>query len=1186
MPPIRQTVLVLAATVAASCSGASGIGRPCDLPAVADPASTEYNAQAPECPSHLCLRPGQQEPTTRKVDTGPYCSSECSKDSDCDGQTRDPSVPTDKRCAHGYLCGVALVVGPLCCKKLCICKDFLSGPLQTPLACVPDPNNGGVACAEEAADGGGTGGTGGTMSTTATTSSSPRNPFPAGGGGGLGGVLALGGVVAVSGGMVAMGGMVATGGGTAVPAGGATTIATTSPPGGEVGPDAATDSFPDAGPPPSDGSNETYSCPIGEVRMHVRDIWSSAVSPTMNTMSAPPLSVLVIDPTGSWPQYGARQDTANCSWYSVCAPNTLTKFQIKPVGADACGGTSNSSGTFDASKLVPASKEIWLDYTGPSSTLAADYPNATVAAQKFLLTNDRTLVASELCPQGPPDQSVPAGYIKVHFRWPWGDPQVTGFPGSACGKSRLGFDAPPYPSSLKVTGAGCEMQALLEFQDGNCPWYFVLVPKSKWTQSATSPVIITFRYPDDSVGLWTPNLPLPVLTPGVNEYWIGYAGAPDNTAASILLCMDWSQDPLSFYFYTQNPGPGYENCGGSTGPVDPCSPPVPDNFHTVHFRYVWAGQKTFTYFPKPALMPKWIEMDVTSNKVICFREADRPWFNCPVPDRFFVAGATWMARDRTHNPEWNTVAPRPFPDTPNEYWLRWEYGLPDIPATSRFKFFTYYPDASNGDWSATGNWNDDACAPKPPATPVTVGFGFGGWFPYASTNYLYPNGGSLAYIYPEVAKVQDLLNAFVFERYLIWRDNYVTTTDTVCGAGTARVKTNTSTSTETVSEGQGYGMAIAAAIGDKPTFDALWKFARHYLSQSAKKYCGGLMGWMWDGSIACRPLDTPCDLAKESCDPREDSAFDGDVDIGIGLVYAALQWPEYQQNAIDWLVKMECEIDTQYDGIWNYPTDGDTSGKKCQVGQPCSYQAGAAVNVHMDYYPPGYFRVFGDFLAAKLGSTAQAANGQTHRDFWYKTAETVYEMLERCYDQAGLQPGFVGQSGSSFTTPCSEVGGPSGPYEWERFLWRVGIDAAWFGDNTSLPENAPNSSKHYPGKTRIQAEIDNVQGYFNNFYKNNPPEPNANRFSTICDVLSPSGVVSNCDPALGHNSYTVNMAMCSYVSVFNNGGATTLDIRQEAIEEAVSTTVENDRYLQESLGVYSMLFLSGNFPNPLAVPVP
>ena len=36
--------------------------------------------------------------------------------------------------------GVAFEVGPLCCKKLCICKDFLTIPpsgLQTPATCNP-----------------------------------------------------------------------------------------------------------------------------------------------------------------------------------------------------------------------------------------------------------------------------------------------------------------------------------------------------------------------------------------------------------------------------------------------------------------------------------------------------------------------------------------------------------------------------------------------------------------------------------------------------------------------------------------------------------------------------------------------------------------------------------------------------------------------------------------------------------------------------------------------------------------------------------------------------------------------------------------------------------------------------------------------------------------------------------------
>jgi endo-1,4-beta-D-glucanase Y len=936
----------------------------------------------------------------------------------------------------------------------------------------------------------------------------------------------------------------------------------------------------DTPPPAPPPKEEDFACPSGQVRIHVRDIWSSLASPTLGTLTQRPLGVIVIDPVANYLQYGARQESAGCDWYSVCVPNTLTKLQIKPIGADACA-QGDPSGAFDATGLMPSSTDIWLDYTGPSSTISADYrayPNANVGPDKFRLSNDKSAVASELCTAGQPDTSIPAGYTKVHFRWPWSDPQQTGYPGTACGESKLGYATPPYPTSLKVTGLACETQAFLEFQDSHCPWYFVLIPNSQWPTSGTTPAI-TFRFANDQIGLWTPSLPLPART--ATEYWIGYAGAPDNTALSIPQCMNWSQRTNAFYFYTQNPGPGYAHCGGDAAvTTDPCNPPVPDGYSTVHFRYIWAGQKTFTFFPRPELMPHWIVLEVGSNDVICFREQDRPWFNCPVPNSYFKAGATWRAVDKTHSPEWNTVAPREFPSTPGNYWLRWDYGKPDIPASSRFKAFDYYPDGTNGDWSATGTWNDQNCAPRPPPTPVKVGFDFGGWFPYTRTHYAYPFGASLSHVYPDSAKVQDLLNAFVFERYLIWRDNYVTTDALSCGADTARVKTDPP---ETVSEGQGYGMAISAAIGDKPTFDKLWNFVRHFLSQSSKKYCGGLMGWMWDGHLACRALDAPCDPDSGQCGGQTDSAFDGDVDIGIGLLFAARQWPEYKDAAINWALKMECEINAQYDGKWNYPTPGDTWDKNCSdyPNKPCSYAAGNDGRVNLSYYPPGYFRAFGDFLAAALDpATHSTADRDGHRSFWYKTAATVYEMLERCYDQPNVDPGLVSDWGT-YSGPCNSSGGN---YDWSRSLWRVGIDAAWFGNRLDIPENLPGSSAHYPAKTRIQAKIDNIQNFYTNFHIKNPPEPNANRFSTLCQDLQPSGTEAGCDPAYGHNSYFVNTAMCAYASVFDNGGATTNDIRREALEEAVSTTVENDRYYQESLGVYTMLFLSGNFPNPMAVP--
>jgi hypothetical protein len=733
------------------------------------------------------------------------------------------------------------------------------------------------------------------------------------------------------------------------------------------------------------------------------------------------------------------------------------------------------------------------------------------------------------------------------------------------------------------------MQAVLEFQDSTCPWYYVLIPDAAWPASGASKSIV-FRYPDDSKNLYTNGIALPARTE--KEYWIAYAGAPDNTIASTTKCQDWSLQTNSYFIYTANPGPGYQNCGGSVGPVDPCNPRQPAGYHTVHFRYLWAGQKTFSFFPKPELMPKWMELEVNrpgnALKVICQREQDRPWFNCPVPDSAFSATTTWRAVDKLHNPEWNTVHDWPLPAQPKDYWIRWYYGKPDIPRSAdppNFKVYDYYPDGSNGDWSATGNWNDGACAPKPPATPVTVGFGNGAWFPYQSTQYKYPNGGSLASVYADSAAVQDLFNAFVWERYQLWKQNWIKYDADACGTGTAMVWSDNPSAT--VSEGLGYGMAITAAIGDKDLLGKLWLFVRHYLSQSAKKYCGGLMGWEWHSPSDCRALDAPCDPDKEKCGGITDSAFDGDVDIAIGLVFAAMQWPNdkppqsaitWREAAIDWLTKMECEVDSAYDGRWNYPSIGDTDGKDCsgQPSQPCVYAKGQEIQIRIDYYPPGYFRVFGDFLARFA-----SANGQTRRAFWYKTAETVYELIERCYGSAS-HPGLVGDLGT-ITKPCASPGGGTG-YEELRSLWRVGIDGAWFGNDTSLPENQPKSSLHYPSKSRMQAKIDNSQDFFTNFYKLNPVEANTNRFSSICDGLNGKGTVTQCDPALGHNSYTVNLGMCSYVSAFDNGGATTTDIRREAIEEAVSTTVQNDHYYQESLGVYSILFLTGNFPNPLTVP--
>jgi hypothetical protein len=113
------------------------IGRRCELPVAAGANQGEYNVGASECPSKLCLKAPVQPGATPPIPTtGPTCSGECNRDSDCDGETRNPADPNDNRCAQGFMCGMPFEVGPLACRKLCVCKDSLSpAGAVTPISC-------------------------------------------------------------------------------------------------------------------------------------------------------------------------------------------------------------------------------------------------------------------------------------------------------------------------------------------------------------------------------------------------------------------------------------------------------------------------------------------------------------------------------------------------------------------------------------------------------------------------------------------------------------------------------------------------------------------------------------------------------------------------------------------------------------------------------------------------------------------------------------------------------------------------------------------------------------------------------------------------------------------------------------------------------------------------------------------
>jgi hypothetical protein len=142
---LLSLALVAGLAVLAGCED-QHIGRMCfiqrDLGTKSP--SVVVNPQALECPSRLCLhhpREGGAADTSDSLDGDSLdlCTAECESNDDCEGQTGS----TAGECKHGFVCDWPVQVpGPLCCKRLCVCKDLIQLPegsssITMPKVCEP-----------------------------------------------------------------------------------------------------------------------------------------------------------------------------------------------------------------------------------------------------------------------------------------------------------------------------------------------------------------------------------------------------------------------------------------------------------------------------------------------------------------------------------------------------------------------------------------------------------------------------------------------------------------------------------------------------------------------------------------------------------------------------------------------------------------------------------------------------------------------------------------------------------------------------------------------------------------------------------------------------------------------------------------------------------------------------------------
>jgi hypothetical protein len=68
---------------------------------------------------------------SQTTDQPDLCTAECEKDDDC---ASDPS----SKCTTSFTCTIPVTEGPFCCKKMCVCKDYLiipDGGIQAPATC-------------------------------------------------------------------------------------------------------------------------------------------------------------------------------------------------------------------------------------------------------------------------------------------------------------------------------------------------------------------------------------------------------------------------------------------------------------------------------------------------------------------------------------------------------------------------------------------------------------------------------------------------------------------------------------------------------------------------------------------------------------------------------------------------------------------------------------------------------------------------------------------------------------------------------------------------------------------------------------------------------------------------------------------------------------------------------------------
>jgi endoglucanase len=215
----------------------------------------------------------------------------------------------------------------------------------------------------------------------------------------------------------------------------------------------------------------------------------------------------------------------------------------------------------------------------------------------------------------------------------------------------------------------------------------------------------------------------------------------------------------------------------------------------------------------------------------------------------------------------------------------------------------------------------------------------------------------------------------------------------------------------TTSEGQSYALLRAVWMGDRSSFDAVWRWTATNLQVRGD----GLFSSLWGGGSV----------------QDHNSASDADSDIALALLYAGRRFGDQSYLTASRAV---------LDGMWRSDVVAVDGMNVLAAGNWASAQQSPGPVINPSYFAPYAYRSFA---------------GMDPAHPWMTLVDSSYTLLDRCTAatldgtvSAGLPPNWCAISrstGQVVSFPQIQAADDFG-YDAFRVMWRVAVDAVWHNE--------------------------------------------------------------------------------------------------------------------------------------------